>query len=473
MMRTVLVVEDSPSLARTYQGFLEHAGYCAEVAQTAAAAREKLNAAAPDLVLLDLQLPDGNGIEILEAAQDRPDAPPVVVITANASMNAAVEAMRAGALDFLAKPFDKARLLVTVESALERASLRKVVSKRTTTTPAARRMRFIGESRVMHTVYQTIEAVASSEASVFITGESGTGKELAALSIHESSRRAGKPFHAVNCGAIPENLMESELFGHVKGAFTGASADRDGAAAIADGGTLFLDELAEMPMALQTKLLRFIQLGTYQKVGETKTRKADIRFISATNKLPLEAIRNGELREDLYYRLNVIPIEMPPLRERGDDIGLIAENFMHAFARQEGKAFKTLSEDARAALKAYEWPGNVRQLQNVIRNAVVLQNGETMTAQMLPRGLMQAGAPGPAPRPAPRPTDGFSPAPASGSAPQGRPEQEILPLAIVERRAIEAALEATGGNIQQAARLLEIDPSTIHRRRKSWNRQSA
>lgn len=456
MTKTILVIEDSPSLARTYQGFLKHAGYNADIAESAAAAQEKLASTKPDLVLLDLQLPDGNGMDILESTQNRPDTPPVVVITANASMNAAIDAMRAGALDFLAKPFDKARLMVTVESALERSSLRKVVSKGSTLKAASQHMHFIGESRVMRAVYQTIEAVASSDASVFITGESGTGKELAALSIHDSSRRATKAFHAINCGAIPENLMESELFGHVKGAFTGASADRDGAAAIADGGTLFLDELAEMPLALQTKLLRFIQLGTYQKVGETKMRKADIRFICATNKLPMEAIANGELREDLYYRLNVIPIEMPPLRERGADIGLIAETFVRSFAKEEGKKLEQLSEDAKAALMAYDWPGNVRQLQNVIRNAVVLQDGEELTAQMLPRNLMQASA-------------------SNGPAPTQlrSPSNAILPLAVVERQAIEAALAATGGNIQQAARLLEIDPSTIHRRKKSWQQQSA
>lgn len=456
MTKTILVIEDSPSLARTYQGFLNHAGYDADIAESAAAAQEKLASAKPDLVLLDLQLPDGNGMDILESTQNRSDTPPVVVITANASMNAAIEAMRAGALDFLAKPFDKARLMVTVESALERSSLRKVVSKGAAIKPTIQHMHFIGESRVMRAVYQTIEAVASSDASVFITGESGTGKELAALSIHDSSRRTAKPFHAINCGAIPENLMESELFGHVKGAFTGASADRDGAAAMADGGTLFLDELGEMPLALQTKLLRFIQLGTYQKVGETKMRKADIRFICATNKSPLEAIAKGELREDLYYRLNVIPIEMPPLRERGADVALIAETFVRAFAKEEGKQLQQLSEDAKALLMAYDWPGNVRQLQNVIRNAVVLQDGEELTAQMLPRNLMQASTPD-----SPEPTQ-LHP-----------PSNAILPLAVVERQAIEAALAKTGGNIQQAARLLEIDPSTIHRRRKSWQQQSA
>lgn len=457
MTKTILIIEDSPSLARTYQGFLKYAGYDADIAETAGVAQSKLAEGAPDLVLLDLQLPDGDGMDILQSLQARAEAMPVVVITANASLNTAIEAMRAGALDFLAKPFDKARLLVTVENALERSSLRKVVSKQMAGGAASKRMHFIGESRVMRAIYQTIEAVASSDASIFITGESGTGKELAAMSLHDSSRRASKPFHAINCGAIPENLMESELFGHVKGAFTGASSDRQGAASLADGGTLFLDELGEMPLALQTKLLRFIQLGTYQRVGESKTQSADIRFICATNKSPMDAIAKGQLREDLYYRLNVIPIEMPPLRERGADVVLIAEAFLRNYAKEEGKSFERLAEDAKAALASYEWPGNVRQLQNVIRNAVVLQDGPELTAQMLPRNLMQTSAPEQHAEP----------------IPLRSPTDDVLPLAVVERRAIEAALAATGGNIQQAARLLEIDPSTIHRRRKAWQETSA
>ena len=452
MTKKILIIEDSPSLSRTYQGFLKHAGYDADVAETIAEARRAIGKTTPDLVLLDLQLPDGNGMELLHSLQASADPIPAVVITATASLNAAIDAMRAGALDFLAKPFDKSRLVVTVEGALERASLRKVVSKPVKEKTEKQYTHFIGESRVMRAIYQTIDAIAASDASVFITGESGTGKELAAQSIHDSSRRAANSFHAINCGAIPENLMESELFGHVKGAFTGASADREGAAALADGGTLFLDELAEMPMPLQTKLLRFIQLGTYQRVGETKTRKANIRFISATNKPPMEAIANGDLREDLYYRLNVIPIEMPPLRERGEDITLIAEYFVQTFAKEEGKQFARVSEDGKAALCAYEWPGNVRQLQNVIRNAVVLQDGEELTAQMLPRNLMQESAPRATAQP----------------VALHEPSSEVLPLAIVERQAIEGALAVTGNNVQQAARLLEIDPSTIHRRRKAW-----
>ena len=306
----------------------------------------------------------------------------------------------------------------------------------------------------MRAVYKTIEAVATSDASVFITGESGTGKEVAARAVHNQSRRADATFHAMNCGAIPSELMESELFGHVKGAFTGASSERIGAAGLSDGGTLFLDELAEMPIDLQTKLLRFIQLGEYQRVGESKVRTADIRFISATNKSPLDAIANRQLREDLYYRLNVIPIEMPPLRERGLDIIQLAEAFMLEYASAEGKSFESISPAAKAVLQRHDWPGNVRQLQNVIRNAVVLQDAPELSVEMLPHALMQSGQ-----GLAARPGD-----PDSSPANDG----QILPLAVVERRAIEAAIAATDGNIQKAARLLEIDPSTIHRRRKAW-----
>jgi len=451
MKRRILVVEDSPSLSRTYQGFLVHSGFDAEVAQTGAAALEFLTQHVPDLILLDLGLPDVDGMDILESLQSGFANIPVVVVTANASLQVAVQAMRAGALDYLVKPFDRTRLVATIEIALERSTLRKVTSVQQDCSVTPHLGGMIGDSRVMKAIYRTIEGVASSDASVFITGESGTGKELAARAVHQNSRRAEAEFHAINCGAIPAELMESELFGHVKGAFSGATSDRDGAAAVADGGTLFLDELGEMPIALQTKLLRFIQLGSYQKVGETKTRTADIRFICATNKSPLESIENGLLREDLYYRLNVIPVEMPPLRERGKDITLIANVFLSRFAEEEGKSFETLSDCAQDALCGYDWPGNVRQLENVIRNAVVLQDGASLTAEMLPRSLMQAS------------NTSVSAIPMRPNAPE-----EVLPLAEVERIAIEQAITATGGNIQKAAQLLEIDPSTIHRRRKTW-----
>lgn len=450
-MLNILIIEDSPSLSRTYQGFLNHSGYETNVARSGAQAMQIMeDETFPDLILLDLGLPDMDGIDLLDALQTGFGNIPVIVITANASLNVAVKAMRAGAMDYLVKPFDRTRLISTVENARERFSLRRVASHSLndgSSIPGG----MIGNSRVMQAVYQTISGVSSSDATVFITGESGTGKELAARAVHEQSHRSQHTFHAINCGAIPSELMESEIFGHVKGAFSGASSNRDGAATLADRGTLFLDELGEMPMNLQTKLLRFVQLGTFHKVGDSKTCSADIRFICATNRLPLDAIKAGTLREDLFYRLNVIPIEMPPLRERGDDVLLIAKSFLKRFAEQEAKRFEDLSDDACDALMCYDWPGNVRQLENVIRNAVVLQDAEALTADMLPRALMQAS---------------LTAAEAGGIV--DLVKAKIRPLAELERLAIEQALEATNGNIQKAARFLEIDPSTIHRRKKQW-----
>jgi len=456
MSRNILIVEDSPSLSRTYQGYLKHSGYDAEIAKTGSEALERLTQIVPDLILLDLGLPDVDGMEIIESLQSGFSNIPIVVVTANASLQVAVQAMRAGALDYLVKPFDRPRLIATIENSLERSSLRKVVSDEVPKLDSEMPGGMIGESRVMQAIYRTIEGVASSDVSVFITGESGTGKELAARAVHENSRRADRPFHALNCAAISADLIESELFGHVRGAFSGATANRDGAATVADGGTLFLDELGEMPIDLQTKLLRFIQLGEFQKVGDSKTHTADIRFVCATNRSPLVAIQNGTLREDLYYRLNVIPVEMPPLRERGSDITLIASMFLKRFSMAEQKSFVSLSDDANAALLNYDWPGNVRQLENVIRNAVVLQDGGELTAEMLPRSLMQS-------------SNQSAPVPLfDSSKSELTSRSEILPLARLERQAIEQALAVTEGNIQKAAQLLEIDPSTIHRKRKSW-----
>jgi two-component system repressor protein LuxO len=311
----------------------------------------------------------------------------------------------------------------------------------------------------MQGVYRTIEAAARSTASVFITGESGTGKELAAQALHRLSPRSSKRFVALNCGAIPRDLLESTIFGHVKGAFTGATADHEGAAARADGGTLFLDELGEMEMGLQTKLLRFIQSGTYERVGEGRTRHADIRFVAATNRDPMVAVRNGLLREDLFYRLFVVPLEMPPLRDRGEDIVLIARRFLLEFAREEGRAFKSFSPEAEARLLTFSWPGNVRQLQNVIRNAVVLNDGPVLTEAMLPLAQIGIADPRPAANP-PRPPVPRPDLPES--------ETEIVSLADMERAYVERAIALCDGNIQLAARKLGISASTIYRKKESW-----
>jgi two-component system repressor protein LuxO len=393
-------------------------------------------------------------MEILREVKSWPASPAIVVTTANAALGMAVEAVRLGAFDYLVKPFAPARLATTVSNALLTVQLtREVQILRQTAEPGFEG--FVGRSVAMQSVYRTIEAAARSTASVFITGESGTGKELAAQALHRLSARAGRACVALNCGAIPRDLMESTIFGHVKGAFSGAVADQDGAAARADGGSLFLDELGEMEMGLQTKLLRFIQTGCYERVGEGRVRHADIRFIAATNRDPLAAVREGRLREDLFYRLFVVPLALPPLRERGEDILLIARHVVTELAAREGRAFAALSAEAEAALLAYDWPGNVRQLRNVLHNAVVLHDGPVLTAAMLP------------------PLAAAAPATAQESAPAAAPTPasvEIMPLADMERAYVERAIALCDGNIQLAARRLGISASTIYRKKEGWER---
>ncbi|HEX4505604.1 MAG TPA: sigma-54 dependent transcriptional regulator [Alphaproteobacteria bacterium] len=463
--RTILIVEDSRSLAHTCKLQLEAVGHLMLMAETGTEALDLLRTDTIDCVLLDLNLPDMDGMEILREMRQWPQAPATVVTTANAALTVAVEAVRLGAFDYLVKPFAGARLVTTVTNALSNVELKREVETFRRTVEHAGFADFIGRSLPMQRVYRTIEAAARSSASVFITGESGTGKELAAHALHSHSPRATRQFVALNCGAIPRDLLESTIFGHVKGAFTGATADQDGAAARADGGTLFLDELGEMEMGLQTKLLRFIQTGTYERVGEGRSRHADIRFIAATNRDPLEAVREGRLREDLFYRLFVVPIAMPPLRDRGEDILLIARRFLEEFARAEGKEFKALTPEVEARLLAYSWPGNVRQLQNVIRNAVVLNDGSVIAEAMLP------ALPEPDQRGTPRPPmngsmNGHAHPPVSADLPET--SEAIVPLAEMERLYIERAIGLHDGNIQLAARRLGISPSTIYRKKEGW-----
>ncbi len=447
--RTILIVEDSRSVAMTCKLQLEPLGHSLLMAETGREALDMLRAQPVDCMLLDLKLPDLDGLDILREVRQWPAAPSTVVVTANASLTVAIEAVRLGAFDYLVKPFAAARLTTTVTNALANTELTRQVETFRRVVEHDGFGDFIGRSTPMQRVYRTIEAAARSTASVFITGESGTGKELAAQALHRLSPRAGKNFVALNCGAIPRDLLESTIFGHVKGAFTGATADQEGAASRANGGTLFLDELGEMEMGLQTKLLRFIQTGQYERVGEGRTRPADIRFVAATNRDPAEAVRQGRLREDLFYRLYVVPLELPPLRDRGDDILLIARRFLAEFSKQERKGFTGFTAEAKARLIAYGWPGNVRQLQNVVRNAVVLNDGALLTEAMLP-ALPSATAPQAAVIPPP------SVAP------------DIRRLADVEREYIEAAIRLCDGNIHVAAKKLGISASTIYRKKEGW-----
>jgi two-component system, repressor protein LuxO len=303
---------------------------------------------------------------------------------------------------------------------------------------------FVGSSDIMARLQDKITSVAASMATVFITGESGTGKELAALAVHGLSPRADGPFIALNCGAIPQDLLESEVFGHMKGSFTGAISDKPGAAQAADGGTLFLDEVCEMAPPLQTKLLRFLQTSTVQPVGATRPRKVNVRIVCATNVDPLEAVRRGQFREDLYYRLFVVPIHMPPLRDRGEDVIEIAEAALHRFSAEEGRAFTGIDAPVKALFRRYGWPGNIRQLLNVLRNVVVLNQG----------GLVPADA-----KAQPRVT---------------YPLDDLIgrPLAEIERAVIEATLARHDGSVSRAARILEIAPSTLYRKMESWAQPS-
>ena len=394
----ILVVEDTPTQAELARVLLTSLGHQVRLAVAAGPALIAAREWQPDAILLDVELPDYNGFELMKKLKAEGIDAAVVVVTANASINTAVEAMRGGAVDFIVKPYAKARLEVTLANALEKRAL---VAQLRTVRAQLERDRFfgfIGASAPMQAVYRTIESVAASRASVFITGESGTGKELAAEAIHKASPRAGREFVALNCGAIPRDLLESEVFGHVKGAFTGATSDRAGAAKLADGGTLFLDEIGEMPLDMQVKLLRFVQTGTYAPVGSSRMERVDVRFVCATNRDPMLEVQAGRFREDLYYRLYVVPIELPPLRERGDDVLRIAQHFLASFAREEGRRFRGFTPDAETALMAYAWPGNVRQLQNVIRNVVVLHDADMVDAGMLPPPVVRPGVAMPAPR---------------------------------------------------------------------------
>lgn len=468
----VLIIEDSPSMARTYEAQLRRDAAAIEIAETAAAGERALGAGKPDCILLDLGLPDADGMDLLKSWRASRVATPVVVITANGSIGTAIEAMREGATDFLVKPFGAERLVTTVGNAVEKSKLERVVKALEQSKPKAQFAEFIGSSLPMQAVYQVLESAAPSKAGVFITGETGTGKELAARAVHTASSRAGRAFVAVNCGAIPKDLIESELFGHVKGAFTGATADRVGAAELANGGTLFLDEIGEMPIDLQPKLLRFLQTGSYSRVGDGRVRQADIRIVAATNRDPWGAVRAGRLREDLYFRLNVIPVELPPLRDRAGDILLLADAFLSRYAEEEGRDELAFSEEARHALIQHLWPGNVRELENLVRRCVVLASGSRIEAADL---TLQRDMAAPAPAvcapavPVPPGSDApASPTAASPVVPDAGPATGIEPLWMIEKRAIEHAIALCGDNVTEAAKRLEIAPSTIYRKREQW-----
>ncbi|HHK8661329.1 TPA: sigma-54-dependent transcriptional regulator [Vibrio parahaemolyticus] len=504
MRPRVLLVEDSTSLAILYKQYVKDEPYDIFHVETGRDAIQFIERSKPQLIILDLKLPDMSGEDVLDWINQNDIPTSVIIATAHGSVDLAVNLIQKGAEDFLEKPINADRLKTSVALHLKRAKLEDLVENIQSTFDRHNYHGFIGSSLPMQAVYKTIDAVAPTSASVFIVGESGTGKEVCAEAVHRQSDRRDKPFIAINCGAIPRDLMESEIFGHVKGAFTGATTDRKGAATLAHGGTLFLDELCEMELEMQKKLLRFLQTGTYTPLGGTKEMKVDVRIICATNRDPLTEVEEGRFREDLYYRVHVVPIDMPPLRERGSDIVTLAKHFLTTYAKEDKKKFSNIDTEAQHVIKHYEWPGNVRQLQNIIRNIVVLNNDEKVTAAHLPAQLTQKktqartvtpvhvessspsnnlnGHNAPAMQTPPiepvqpvqevpaqqmQPTVGVE-TPSHSLSPYFNADGSIRPMWQVEREAIQNAIAYCDGNVLNAAVMLELSPSTVYRKKQAW-----
>jgi len=467
MAAAILVVEDEDILHRLFIYNLKKWEYEAVAVKTGAEFREQYKRRTFDAVLLDLKLPDADGMDLLvEIKKHNPDIP-AVIMTAYGTVELAVEAMKYGAYDFITKPFDWAKLQVTVKNAVERHRLTQRLTHLEQT--LGRRKRFqsiVGVNEKMQTLYSIIENVAPSNISVMITGESGTGKELVAQAIHRLSGRRDREIVDVNCAAIPAELMESELFGHERGSFTGASQRHIGSCERADKSTLFLDEICEMDISLQAKLLRFLQERYFQRVGGKERVYVDTRIVSATNKDPLEVVRQGRFREDLFYRLNVVTIEVPPLRERRDDIPLLAQHFLETVSRENDKPFREISKEAAYLLSCHDWPGNVRELQNAIVQAVALHSGTTLTVEMLPPALRReirippdftiSTLAGPDIR--------TEPFPDKSASPSDSGETQIIPLAETEKKEIERALRICSGNIREVCKRLGISQATLYRK---------
>ncbi len=443
MKHRVLAVDDDASVARVVRFLLEEDGHDATVVADVAGAKREFSAGQFDLVVTDLQLPDGTGLDVLKLVKEASPDVPVVMITAFATVKTAVDAMKLGAFDYVQKPFDNDRFKALAANALRLRDLKlENVRLRDEVTGRYGLSAIVGTSPQIEKVREMVRLAAASEAAVLVLGETGTGKELVARAIHFLGARAARPFVAVNCGAIPENLVESELFGHRKGSFTGAVSDRDGRFVQADTGTIFLDEVTEMKRDLQVKLLRAIEAHEIQPVGSTDTLKVDVRIVSATNRDPMTCVRDGEFREDLYYRLNVFALPIPPLREHRQDI----PELVGAYLTRRGYGSEAVSREALGLLAEHDFPGNVRELQNVLESGLILSGGEPVQPEHIAERLMPQST-GLKPQAPNIPDDGVS-------------------LAAVERGHLEAALKKTGGNQSQAARLLGISRATLLYRMK-------
>ena len=447
----VLVVDDEPAERDGLARLVGQWGYEVETAGSGEEALNLIESQHPAVVVTDLVLPEMDGLTLLQKLRETGRPPIVLLVTGHGTVETAVEAMRHGAFDYLTKPVDTTRLQVLLEKSIEQESLsREVNFLRHQLRQKGSFGQLVGQSKGLQEVYRWIELAATSTAPVLVYGESGTGKELVARTIHDLSNRRNKPFVAINCAAIPETLIESELFGHERGAFTGATERRLGCFELADGGTLFLDEIAEMDNSTQAKLLRVLQEGNFRRVGGGKGEiQVDVRVIAATNRVPTEALSQGQLREDLFYRLNVFAIRLPSLRERKEDIPLLARTFIEEFNRQDNRQIRGLTPDAEKALERYHWPGNVRELRNVIQRAVVLGGSGLIDVEHLPENVMRAAAP--------------------AGSPTGA---SVTPIREMEREMILRALEETGQDKRRAAALLGISLKTLYNKLAKYGIQA-
>lgn len=437
-MRRILVVDDEENLRLVLRTLLKRAGYEVETASTGEEALDKVEAFGPDVVLTDVRMPKMSGMDLLAALRAKNSPATVIVMSAYGSVDLALEAMKAGAYDYVAKPFKPDEILLTLRKAEEREALRR--ENRQLREEIRRENKFdeiLAKSSVMMEIFRTIAKIADYKTTVLVVGESGTGKELVARAVHRRGSRVNGPFVAINCGAIPENLLESELFGHKKGAFTDATADRRGLFEEATGGTLFLDEIGELPLALQVKLLRVLQEETIRRLGDTKDIKIDVRIIAATHRDLQTEVKAGRFREDLFYRLNVLPLVVPPLRERKEDIPLLIDHFIARNNARLGTSIRGLDADARKALIDYGWPGNVRELENTIERAMVLADSDLLHVQDLPERVREA-------------RDPVQMQLASGELSIKKTTR------IIEEVLIRRALQKTKGNRTRAAEVLEI-----------------
>jgi DNA-binding NtrC family response regulator len=441
-MPTVLIVDDEKNIRATLARALRLEGYRTEEAGDGIAALEALEQGGIDAVLADVQMPRMDGLALLESMKERGLGVPSILLTAHGSIERAVRAVKLGAFDFIEKPPSIERVLVAIANALDRGRLERENVR--LKEEAGADGEILGGSAAIAALKATLARVAPTEATVLLLGENGTGKELAARALHAGSRRAGKPFIVVNCAAIPETLFESELFGHVKGAFTGATEPRRGKFQQADGGTLFLDEIGETPAALQPKLLRALESGDVETIGGSRSERVDVRLIAATNRGLADEVAAGRFRQDLYYRLAVVPVTLPPLRDRGDDVGLLAARFLDAACRRNRVRRKTLSADAIDALSRHAWPGNVRELRNAMERAAILTLGDAVDAAALGLGAMAE-------------------APARAAAGDGLAAQ----LERHERAIVLACLERNKWKMTKSAEELGLERSHLYKKLKA------